>query len=56
MIAEIPVRRSKTVAFRVPLPAGPGATFLLDAEGGGKLVAGDPRVLNFRVFGLRWAD
>jgi hypothetical protein len=39
----------------VPLPAATGAIYTLDTEGGGDRIAGDPRVLNFRVFGLRWA-
>ena len=52
----MPINESGTFAFDVPLPAGAGATFFLDAEGGGSPIPGDPRVLNFRVFGLSWAD
>jgi glycosyltransferase involved in cell wall biosynthesis len=56
IIAGMPINEGGTFAFDVPLPAGAGATFFLDAEGGGSLIPGDPRVLNFRVFGLNWAD
>jgi glycosyltransferase involved in cell wall biosynthesis len=35
--------------------AEPGAVFRLDAEGGGHVIAGDPRVLNFRVFEICWS-
>lgn len=58
VLAETRVWRAGTFEFDLPLPATdtPGAIFLLDADGGGRIVPGDPRVLNFRVFGFRWAD
>jgi hypothetical protein len=55
-IAETDVEHTGIVEIEVPLPAASGTILLLDAEGGGTLINGDPRVLNFRVFGLRWAD
>ena len=55
-VATAPVRGRETVT--VPLPIQPGAetqSFRLHVEGGGRPTPNDPRVLNFRVFALRWA-
>jgi hypothetical protein len=56
LIAETEVTEVGPVTLALAVPAGSGATLRLDTEDGGRLIPGDPRVLNFRVFGLRWAD
>jgi glycosyltransferase involved in cell wall biosynthesis len=54
-VATAAVETAGSIVLDVPLPAATGAIYTLDTEGGGDTIAGDPRVLNFRVFGLRWA-
>ena len=55
-VATVSVQKSGVIVLSVPLPASKGTTYTLDTEGGGIKVSGDPRILKFRVFGLRWAD
>ena len=55
-VATVSVQKSGVIVLSVPLPASKGTTYTLDTEGGGVKISGDPRILNFRVFGLRWAD
>jgi glycosyltransferase involved in cell wall biosynthesis len=55
-IARAAVKKSRSIVLDVSLPAATGAIYTLDTEGGGNTIAGDPRVLNFRVFSLRWAS
>ncbi len=56
VVAEVPVRRGGIVTIDLPLEAGAGAIFSLGTEDGGRTIRGDPRILNFRVFGFRWAE
>ncbi len=55
-IARAAVETACSIVIDVSLPAATGTIYTLDTEGGGSIIAGDPRVLNFRVFGLRWAS
>jgi glycosyltransferase involved in cell wall biosynthesis len=55
-VASASVRSAGAVFLAVPLPVSSGAVYTLDTEGGGARTAGDPRILNFRVFKIRWAD
>jgi hypothetical protein len=55
-VACAQIDKAGPIALEVPLPAAAGAILVLDADGGGNVIPGDPRVLNFRVFGFRWAD
>jgi hypothetical protein len=41
-----------TIRFYVPVEAGKMSEFRLHMDGGGKRIASDPRILNFRVFEL----
>ena len=54
-VATAVIKTAGSIVLDVSLPAATGAIYTLDTEGGGDTIAGDPRVLNFRVFGLRWA-
>jgi hypothetical protein len=57
VIATIRSTRRETV--RVPLPIRPEVetqVFRLQVRGGGLPTPNDPRILNFRVFSLRWAS
>jgi hypothetical protein len=54
-VATAAIETAGSIVLDIPLPAATGAIYTLDTEGGGDIIAGDPRVLNFRVFGLRWA-
>ncbi|HEY8268899.1 MAG TPA: glycosyltransferase family A protein [Xanthobacteraceae bacterium] len=56
VVAETMMRKSGAVAFDLPLMAEPGAVFTLCTENGGRTIRGDPRVLNFRVFGFHWDE
>ncbi len=55
-IARAAVNKAGSIAFDISLPAATGTIYTLDTMGGGATIAGDPRVLNFRVFGFRWAS
>jgi hypothetical protein len=46
------VRARQTVQLFLPLAAGQEGLFVLHVSGGGRRVAADPRILNFRVFRL----
>ncbi len=54
-VATAAVKTAGLVVLDVLLPIATGAIYTLDTEAGGDTIAGDPRVLNFRVFGIRWA-
>jgi hypothetical protein len=43
------------VEIELPVIQGEDALLALDTEGGGCSIRGDPRILNFRIFGLRLA-
>lgn len=49
------VSRRHDIYFDVPPLRGEGAVFRLVAPSGGLTIPSDPRVLNFRVFRMRWA-
>lgn len=49
-VATAPLGGHKQVQFDLPATAASPAVYRLHVEGGGRKVAGDPRVLNFRVF------
>jgi hypothetical protein len=38
------------------LAGNEGAIFSLCTEDGGRTIRGDPRILNFRIFGFGWAS
>ena len=48
--AAIPVKGRETVTLFLPVESGKPNAFRLHVDGGGKRIASDPRVLNFRVF------
>ncbi len=56
LVAEVPVSGGGLVKMDLPLQAGAGAIYALGTEDGGRTIRGDPRILNFRVFGFRWAE
>src|SRR5262249_17708933 len=59
VLAEVKIKTGGIVTIDVPeraLNSSEGAIFSLCTEDGGRTIAGDPRVLNFRVFNLPWAD
>ena len=56
LVAEVPVDRTGPVPIELPAAPDPGAVYLLGTEDGGQVIRGDPRTLNFRVFGLRWEE
>ena len=58
IVEEVQVDAAGVVAFDLPegLLRGEGAIFSLDTEDGGRTIRGDPRILNFRIFGLSWVD
>jgi len=49
LIGQAPVRGQQSVRFDLPAQAGKNA-YTLHITGGGKKIATDPRILNFRVF------
>jgi hypothetical protein len=49
-VAAAPVRARETVTVFLPVEGGKPNEFRLHVDGGGKRIASDPRVLNFRVF------
>ena len=55
-IAKAAVETARSIVLDVSLSAATGAIYTLDTEGGGDIIPGDPRVLNFRIFRLRWAS
>jgi hypothetical protein len=46
------IDRETTIRFSMPVEAGKTNEFRLHVNGGGKRIASDPRILNFRVFEL----
>jgi hypothetical protein len=44
------------VACELPLDEPPPHLFRLEASRGGRVFAWDPRVMNFRLFGMAWSD
>ena len=58
IVAEVPINGGGLVAIELPETAlaGEGAIFALGTEDGGHTIRGDPRILNFRVFGFAWED
>ena len=54
-IAKTAVNKACSIVLEVSLPTAAGTIYILDTEGGGSTIPGDPRVLNFRVFAFRWA-
>jgi hypothetical protein len=50
IVATAPVRGQQRVRFDLPAQAGKNTTYRLHITGGGKKIAKDPRILNFRVF------
>jgi hypothetical protein len=51
LIAQAPVRGQQSIRFDLPAQAGKNA-YTLHVAGGGKKIATDPRILNFRVFAI----
>jgi hypothetical protein len=49
-VAATPVKERATATFFLPVEDGKRNEFRLHVDGGGKHIATDPRVLNFRVF------
>ena len=58
IVAEVPINGGGVVAIELPETAlaGEGAIFALGTEDGGRTIRGDPRILNFRVFGFAWEE
>src|SRR4051812_45977316 len=54
IVAQGVVDRRQRVTVALPLKAGRFARFILHTEGGGYVLPGDTRVLNFRVFRCEW--
>ena len=52
-IDAVRVARRETVNLFLPIEAEKPNEFRLHVDGGGKRMAGDPRILNFRVFSVR---
>ncbi|MGC2410437.1 MAG: hypothetical protein WA441_10705 [Methyloceanibacter sp.] len=55
VVSEVPISEAGVVEIELPVIQGEGALLALDTEGGGCSIRGDPRILNFRIFGLRLA-
>jgi hypothetical protein len=49
-IKRVEITRRATIAVSLPVHAGQPNVFQLHSNGGGKSIAGDHRILNFRVF------
>lgn len=59
VVAETTVDAGGIVVFDLPaqsLAGVEGAIFSLGSEDGGRIIRGDPRILNFRVFSFGWAN
>jgi hypothetical protein len=56
VVAKAVVPAAGPVTIKLPLAAGPGAVFAIAAPDGGRRIQGDPRILNFRIFAVRWAE
>ena len=55
LVDEVAGRSRGVITLDLPLIDGPGSVFRIGTGDGGRIVPGDPRVLNFRVFALDWA-
>jgi hypothetical protein len=55
VVARVPVAGKQAVDLNLPVQPGKDATFTLHVAGGGRHIAGDPRVLDFRVFRIATA-
>lgn len=55
-VEAVEVRKRVTVELHLPLAASEASTFRLHISGGGKKIPSDPRILNFRVFRIGFAD
>lgn len=49
-VAAVPIKGRQTVTLFLPVESGKPNEFRLHVDGGGKRIASDPRILNFRVF------
>lgn len=56
VVAETTVVGRSRIILEVPVKSGQGSTFTLTTPDGGRPIQGDPRILNFRVFGISWTD
>jgi glycosyltransferase involved in cell wall biosynthesis len=56
LVAEMLVDGAGPLTIELPAIPDPGAVYSLGTEDGGRVIRGDPRTLNFRVFGLRWEE
>jgi hypothetical protein len=55
-VAAVAAAPGGPLTVELPLVPGPGTVFTLGAAEGGRRHPADPRVLNFRVFAVGWAD
>lgn len=56
IIAQISISGGGPVEIELPVTEGHGMIVTLDTDHGGRTIKGDPRILNFRVFGFGWVD
>lgn len=56
VLSEGLVTKGGVMEIELPVIEGEGALFMLDTEDGGRSICGDPRILNFRIFGIRLAS
>jgi glycosyltransferase involved in cell wall biosynthesis len=54
LIDEQHVHKAGRFEFDLPLRPSPGAVLSFGTNDGGRVVAPDPRVLNFRIFSIAW--
>lgn len=54
VVAQGVVDRRQRITMAIPLEPGRSERFVLHAKGGGHILKGDTRVLNFRVFRCEW--
>jgi GT2 family glycosyltransferase len=53
VLSEASIDEAGVVQIELPNISGEGAVLTLDTEDGGRSIRGDPRILNFRISGLR---
>jgi hypothetical protein len=53
VLSETSIYEAGVVQIELPNTCGEGAVLTLDTEDGGRSIRGDPRILNFRISGLR---
>lgn len=56
VVADASITSEQRIEFILPVEQGDGAVFKLSTTDGGTLIEGDPRILNFRVWRIGWAD